>query len=271
MNGDDGPRLVRVDASGNGEAETVALDTVFAALAIAADGDGNLWVARKGGMDHVSTTGALVRSVEAPFEDRLELGSLQATFAGPPSFGSLWAYDPAGPVVLRLDPADGTVIATIEIPGCPAIEYHSNYPGHDPLIYALRGVDGMRDAVVAPCPMDVNHQYPGPMNVIDPMTNSVVAQLDLGPAYGRGVVLDGRWWVPVGPALDSEGTWGLARIDPDSGMRASIVESPVESAWRPDAVVTGNALWALVFDVCASEEPCRSVVHAAASDLAPAP
>lgn len=253
---DDGGRqgLVAMDLLASGQTTQIPLDVEFPAVSLAGE-QGDLWLGYEGGIGRLdATSGAgglneragLLSSIELPFEARPDLG-YDARFEPVPMFGSLWAYDSAAATVYRIDPGDGALQARIELGDCPPRAHHRNYPGHNPVVYPVEGADGFPDGLAVSCPMDgETHEHPGPLHLIEAASNEVMT-LDVGSRYGAGVVVGGRWWVPVSVADDDgPGVGLLARIDPVSRSIDRTLGLPLGMGWDPYGrlVLAGDSIWA---------------------------
>ncbi len=119
-----------------------------------------------------------------------------------PAFGSLWTVKAS--VVNRLDPADGTVVATIDLPSAV------NACGLSP----LTDVDGMSDSLVIGC-------FEGHvLTTIDAVANEVSSTYPVGMNGGSAIAINRGWWSPVEPVEDG----GFARIDPETGAIVDVVD-----------------------------------------------
>ena len=262
--------ILRIDAATNAverfEAPTQADDTT---MAIADDG---LWVTRWAG-GHLyrldPTTGAVELSVDMPqavkiafIDDDLWVGlegtdemalvdretgaigrSVDAGAYGMAGLGDLWFNPDMGTTIERVDPASGSVIATIEGQGEGNCILSGAFP----------------DSVWSSC-------FGRPViersaTRIDPASNTVATVATLPPMHGGSVVVaDGDAWF-VGSLEDANGQpfGGLLRLDPDSGAIEKFVS--IGPADPSQFVVAGGAIWL-------SDEALHRVLRVDLADLA---
>ena len=244
--------ILRIDAATN-KVERIAAPTQSddTTMAIADDG---LWVSRWAG-GHLyrvdPRTGKVLLSVELPsavtiafLGDDLWVGnegahqmtlvdrktgvlgrSVDAGAYGTSGLGDLWFASDHSTTIKRVDPASGTVKATIEAKGEDNCGLGGAFP--DNVWLSCFGRDVRSRSATR----------------IDPATNTVAAVATLPPTAGGGVaIIDGEAWF-LGtfkdPSRKSFG--GLLRLDPATGAVERFVSiGPAD----PDGlVVAGGAIW----------------------------
>ena len=204
-------RLYRLDPT---TGEVLMSVDLPAAVRIAFVGD-DLWVGSESA--HQMTlvdrkTGVLGRSVDA--------GAY-----GTAGLGDLWFTTDLTTTIERVDPATGSVEATIEAKG----ERNCMITG------------GFPDNVWLSCfGMDVRSRS---ATRIDPETNTVAAVATVPPGHGGSVaIIDGEPWL-VGPFEDAGGKTlgGLLRMDPATGAIERFVS--IGPADPNGVVVAAGAIW----------------------------
>jgi hypothetical protein len=186
--------LHTVDASGTRPPRTVPL--TFQPLELSASPDG-LWIARQGGTTLVNPeTGELVREISA------HSGSRLGRIVGAPVFDSLWEC--AGGSVVRVDAVTGQEQATIELP--PEDRDRCRRP------HRISGVEALDGGILA---VFANV-------IIDPGTNRIASEFDVGGEWTDVILVGDRLWFEVG-LTDRSGGPGLVELDVASGQPSHTV------------------------------------------------
>jgi hypothetical protein len=258
--------LLSVDASSGDNPTVTRLSRAYHSFGL--DDAERLWATGASGTALLTDDGQLVTNVENPWGTTAE-ASYYNSVAPAPAFGSLWAHEAAIPAVHRIDPVSGDVTATIDLSACePGGGGHDGY--HPPLIYPIYDVDDLPDAIVASCSMDgATHAYNGSMTLIDPSSNEVLGVVDVGGNFGKGAVLDGKWYVPVvvgGDWPSQNGPGQIALIDPlELRPRVHFVSGPT---YYPAALfAAGDSLWVLEHDTEPGERRVYRLLRLQAEDL----
>jgi hypothetical protein len=260
------PWLLSVDASSGDNPTVTRLSRAYHSFGL--DDAERLWATGASGTALLTDDGQLVTNVENPWGTTAE-ASYYNSVAPAHAFGSLWAHEAAIPAVHRIDPVSGDVTATIDLSACePGGGGHDGY--HPALIYPIYDVDDLPDAIVASCPMDgATHAYNGSMTLIDPQTDTVLGVVDAGGNFGKGAVLDGKWYVPVvvgGDWPSQNGHGQIALIDPlELRPRVHFVSGPT---YYPAALfAAGDSLWVLEHDTEPGERRVYRLLRLQAEDL----
>ena len=213
--------LHSIDATGATQPVTVPLGFEPAEIATSPEG---LWIARSGGTSLVDPrTGEVLREIPA------HAGSRLGRIHGAPVFGSLWECVAGS--LLRVDAVSGAEVSTIALP----------LEERDRCRHAvgIAGVDGLGEGVI---PMFANV-------LVDPQTNAVASEFDLGGDYSDVLSIDGRLWFEVSiRGLDQD---ALVELDPVSGQPAQILTFSgagyANTAFQSGTLaVTSDYVWVLV-------------------------
>ena len=175
----------------------------------------DLWVGREGANQMTLVdrkTGVLGRSVDA--------GAY-----GTSGLGDLWFASDHSTTIERVEPASGSVKATIEGKGEDNCDITGEFP--DNVWLSCLGRDVRSRSATR----------------IDPATNTVATVATVPPSHGGSVaIIDGEAWF-VGLFEDDDGNpaGGLVRMDPDTGAVERFVS--IGPADPDQSVVASGAIW----------------------------
>jgi len=144
---------------------------------------------------------------------------------GVAGLGDLWFASDHSTTIERVDPASGSVKATIEATGEDNCSIYGEFPEN--VWLSCFGPDVRSRSATR----------------IDPATNTVAAVATLPAMQGGGVaIIDGETWF-VGTFADASGEpfGGLLRLDPDTGAVERFVSLGFADPSIP--VVAGGAMW----------------------------
>jgi streptogramin lyase len=151
--------------------------------------------------------------------------SLDAGTYGTAGLGDLWFPSGRTTTIERVDPASGTVKATIEAAGEDNCDIMGEFPDNVWLSCFGRAIQSRS------------------ISRIDPATDTVATVATVPPSHGGSVaIIDGEAWF-VGLFKDADGneSGGLVRMDPDTGAVEQFVS--IGPADPNPAVVTSGAIW----------------------------
>jgi hypothetical protein len=220
---------------------TIALGCEGGAVAI---GGGSVWV-----VPHLDRVALRIDPVTNTVTDRISLGDRGPGAEIDGTDDMIWAsvsspsYDFER--LVRIDPATGRVIASVDAPGgFPAIGRGAVWATGPDEIYRIDPGDNTVAAVIqaGDCwivTLDDRTFCVGPEGIVSvDAVNDTTTKLPGEQVAGRPIIaFDGLIW-----GVDGSSLWA---VDPTTGRKGVDLEPPDGSVtWAPDAVVVDGALWA---------------------------
>lgn len=167
-----------------------------------------------------------------------ELGSPIEVGDGPNAIasgaGAVWvsALPADGPpyALVRLDSVTGEVVARIPVPALPTWEVGGGglvaLPDGVWVAGAVDDPEGRSDAIVFR---------------VDPTTNGVTEQIDLGPGFGADVWIDGReLWVLI---FEERPDPGISVVRFDLATREEVARIPLPTDWAKQVFAFDGSIW----------------------------